>query len=185
MLFRSRIEEAAESDFQAIYEINSYYIEQTDSNWNHRPRPFKRFEANLKGMRLKGRPAMVARLNDSVVGYGTFHEFRSADGYWPCVENSIYVQPDYQKHGIGKMLMQALIAQAQATGCWSIIAVVDAGNQDSIIFHERFGYKECGRFNQIGEKNHRALSVVYLLLDLPDNRNRYLEQPSEEVLKGQ
>lgn len=171
-----RIEEATETDYPAIYEINAYYIEQTDNNWNHRPRPFGRFAANLETIRRKGRPAIVARLNNSVVGYGTLHEFRSADGYWPCVENSIYVHPDHQKKGIGKMLMKALIEQAQATGCWSIIAVADAGNQDSIVFHERFGFKECGRINQIGEKNHRALSVVYLQLDIPENRNRFLEQ---------
>lgn len=176
-----RIEEATEADYSAIYEINAYYIEHTDTNWNHRPRPFERFAANLHALNQKGRPAIVARLNNHVVGYGTLHEFRSADGYWPSVENSIYVHPDHQKKGIGKMLMKALIAQAKATGCWSIIAVADAGNQDSIIFHERFGFKECGRINLIGEKNHRALSVVYLQLDIPENRNRFLEQPNERA----
>jgi len=133
-----------------------------------------------------GRPVLVARLADRVIGYGALHEFRNADGYWPCVENSVYVHPDHQGRGIGKLLMTALIEQARLNGLWAIIAVIDSGNMDSIRFHERFGFYECGRMNHIGEKNHRSLSVVYLQYDLPENRIQYLTQTAEEAasLKG-
>ena len=60
--------------------------------------------------------------------------------------------------------------------------MIDSGNTDSIRFHERFGFYECGRMNHIGEKNHRALSVVYLQYDIPENRIRYLSQPVEEAV---
>ncbi len=170
------IETASEADYPAIYAIYAHYIEKTDNNWNDRPRPFDQVEADLEALKAEGRPAMVARSENIVVGYGMLHAFRSADGYWPCVENSIYVHPDHQKKGIGHFLMNALIQQAEMTGCWSIIAVIDAGNSDSIRFHEKFGFFECGRMNQIGEKNNRALSVVFLQFDIPENRIRYLNR---------
>jgi phosphinothricin acetyltransferase len=176
------VSEAFTADYVAIHQIHSHYIEYTDNNWNHQPKPFEPFKAHLEELRHMGRPVLVARLADHVVGYGALHEFRSADGYWPCVENSVYVHPDHQGHGIGKMLMAALIEQERANGLWAIIAVIDSGNADSIRFHERFGFYECGRMNHIGEKNHRALSVVYLQYDIPENRIRYLCQPAEEAV---
>ena len=176
------VSESSPADYAAIHQIHSYYIEHTDNNWNHQAKPFEPFKAHLEDLRHMGRPVLVAWLNNSVVGYGALHEFRSADGYWPCVENSVYVHPDHQSRGIGKMLMAALIEQARANDLWAIIAVIDAGNTDSIRFHERFGFYECGRMNHIGEKNHRSISVVYLQYDIPENRIRYLSQPVEEAV---
>ena len=167
--------EAEPSDYAAIYAIYAYYIEQTDNNWNHRPKSLDVFKAHFDLIRQMDRPAIVARLTDSVIGYGALHEFRSADGYWPCAENSVYVHPDHQGQGIGRMLMTALLEQARTAGLWAVIAVIDSGNQSSIQFHEQFGFTECGRLSQIGEKNHHALSAVFMQYDIPENRSQFLK----------
>lgn len=173
--------EAEQSDYDAIYAIYSYYVEQTDNNWNHRPKPIGPFKTHFEELRQMGRPVIVAMKNNSVVGYGALHEFRSADGYWPCVENSVYVHPEHQGQRIGRQLMSAVIDQATACGLWAIIAVIDSGNESSIRFHEQSGFTECGRMNQIGEKNHRSLSVVFLQYDIPMNRDRFLSNNPGET----
>ena len=166
--------EAVASDYDAIYDIYVYYIQNSNNNWNHQPKSSGSFKSQIDELCKIGRPTIVARQNNSVVGYGMLHDFRSADGYWPCVENSIYVHPDYQGQRIGGQLMAALISQAKSCQLWAIIAVIDSANESSILFHERYGFIECGRMNQIGEKNHQVLSVVFLQYDIPENRNQYL-----------
>jgi L-amino acid N-acyltransferase YncA len=165
--------EAAITDYDAVFAIYSYYIEHSNNNWRYQPKPFDQFKTDLDEYKLTGRPAFVAKQNNRIVGYGALHDFRSADGYWPCVENSIYVHPNVRGFGIGSLLMNALIDQANSCRLWSIIAAIDSANEGSIRFHERFGFKICGRLNNIGEKGHQALSAVFMQLDIPENRNRF------------
>ena len=48
-------------------------------------------------------------------------------------------------HGLGKLLMPALIDAAQACGMRQMIAVIgDSANQASISLHRRFGFQDAG-----------------------------------------
>ncbi|MFT7249309.1 MAG: L-amino acid N-acyltransferase YncA, partial [Arcticibacterium sp.] len=63
-------------------------------------------------------------------------------------------------------LMQTLIERAKKDGYHSMTAGVDTTNQDSINFHLKFGFKEVGRFPEIGFKNGEWLECVFLQLML-------------------
>lgn len=160
-------------EYEAAYRIYAHYIETTNFNWNHRPRPCTEFQASAARVSAQGRPMLVAVGPDGVLGFAMLHDFRAPDGYWPCVENSIYVQPELRGQGIGHRLMEASLEQARATGVWAIIAVIDARNEQSIQFHTQHHFRSCGLLENIGEKNGIALSAVFMQHDLPENRERY------------
>jgi phosphinothricin acetyltransferase len=82
------------------------------------------------------------------------------------VENTVYVRDDCRGKGYGGMILTKLIEDAKASGLWVITAWIDAGNEGSIRFHEKFGFETVGRMPGIGQKRGKRLGVVIMQLDL-------------------
>src|SRR5690606_25296010 len=98
--------------------------------------------------------------------YGTY---RSRAGYRKTVEHSIYLREEAQGRGAGKLLMKALIEDARARGFHLMVAVIDAKNESSIRFHERFGFQLAGHLPQAGFKHGRWLDQINMVLLLNDD----------------
>ena len=88
-------------------------------------------------------------------------------GYLPTVEHSIHVREDCWGRGIGRRLIDALVARARAEGKHVMVAGIDSENVGSIRFHERCGFFEVARMPELGTKFGRRLDLVLMqrLLD--------------------
>lgn len=163
-----RIRPAVEADVPQINDIVNHFIRETTANWSYEDRPLEEgyewFHAH-QGPRY---PIYVVEQDGAVAAYGCLSPFRPKAGYWPVAENSVYVRPEFNGRGMGKALMQRLIADGRAAGLRVITAWVDADNQNSIVFHERLGFLRTGEMRNIGEKFGRRISVVILDLDLEE-----------------
>ena len=110
-----------------------------------------------------GWPVLVAELDGRVVGYGAYGRFREKAGYDTTVEHSVYVAADTQGTGVGRALMDALIAHARQAGVHLMLGGVDAANQASIDFHHRLGFVDSGVIHEVGRKFDRWLDVAFLV----------------------
>ncbi len=80
-----------------------------------------------------------------------------------CVEDSVYVAPDCQRQGIGRLLLAELIAQCEARGATQMIAVIgDAANAGSIGLHRALSFEPAGQLSGVGWKFERWLDVVLM-----------------------
>ena len=83
--------------------------------------------------------------------------------YGRTVEDSIHVASDARRHGVGRALLEALIAACGKLGCRQMIAVVgDARNLASIRLHESLGFKAVGFLPGAGHKPGGPVDVVLL-----------------------
>jgi len=57
----------------------------------------------------------------------------------------LYVKPDYQKQGIGKMLVSAGAAWGRQKGCKQFASDTETSNEMSIDFHKKIGFNEANR----------------------------------------
>ncbi|MEX1308609.1 MAG: N-acetyltransferase family protein [Eubacteriales bacterium] len=154
------------TDVDAVMDIFNYYIEHTNCNWQREVRP-KAYYEKWFDTHEKTYPAFVLEDEGKVVGFACNSIFRDkVDGYDRVVENTLYILPEYQGKGGGKMLMQAIIAQAREANLWTISAWIDSNNQSSIAFHQAFGFYETGMMKRVGNKGGQRLSVSILQLDL-------------------
>ncbi|GHT15526.1 N-acetyltransferase [Bacteroidia bacterium] len=103
----------------------------------------------------------------TLLGFATYGLFRPHDGYKFTFEHSVYVRTDARRHGIGKALLEALIAEARKRTVHSLIGVIDADNTVSISLHQKLGFNFCGKIPQAGFKFERWLDVVFYQLLLP------------------
>ena len=115
--------------------------------------------------RRAGNPVLVAELEGTVVGFTSYDDFRASKkwpGYRFTVEHTVHVAQRHAGVGIGRALLETLMARAVAHGKHVMIGAVDAANVGSIRFHERLGFVEVGRLPETGFKFDRWLDLVLL-----------------------
>ena len=153
-------------DAQAILDIINYNILHSTALYDYNIRTYEQQKAILDDKLAKNFPVIVAEANGQVVGFGMYSEFRFREAYKFTVEHSVYVANDYHGKGIGNVLLAELIALAKAQKIHTMIAVIDAENQGSVSFHEKFGFKTVGIIKESGYKFNRWLHSVFMQLIL-------------------
>ena len=159
-----RIRAYQTEDTQAILDIINYNILHSTALYDYNIRNYEQQQAILEDKTNKGFPVLVAELNEELVGFGMYSEFRFREAYKFTVEHSVYVSEKHIGKGIGKVLLSELIQLAKAQGLHTMIGVIDSENQGSIEFHEQFGFKTVGIIKESGYKFDRWLDSVFMQL---------------------
>ena len=153
-------------DTQAILEIINYNILNSTALYDYEIRSYEQQLNVLEEKIVKGFPVIVAEIDENLAGFGMFSEFRFRAAYQFTVEHSVYVNKDFHGKGIGKVLLEALILLARKQKRHTMIAVIDSENQNSVKFHEKFGFKTVGIIKESGYKFDRWLDSVFMQLIL-------------------
>lgn len=150
------------SDANAILEIINDAILTSTALYDYKVRTLSSQIAIFEDKLAKGFPIIVATVNEHVVGFGYYSEFRFREAYKFTVEHSVYANKNFIGKGIGKMIMENLIDLAKAQKLHTMIGVIDAENKSSIAFHEKFGFKTVGIIEESGYKFDRWLHSVIM-----------------------
>ena len=75
---------------------------------------------------------------------------------------SVYVAEDRRGRGIGKNLLEAVIAKGREAGLHSVIARIAEGNEGSVRLHRAVGFDEIGLMKEVGRKFGRLLDVLLM-----------------------
>ena len=114
-------------------------------------------------LRAGGYPYLVAELDREIVGYAYAGPYRARAAYRWSVEDTIYVAASSQRRGIGRALLERLIADAEVGGFRQMIAVIgDSANVGSIELHRAAGFRMVGTFDNVGFKFGRWLDSVLM-----------------------
>ncbi len=151
-------------DTQAILDILNYNILHSTSLYDYKIRSYEQQKSILEEKLSKGFPVIVAEYDGELAGFGMYSEFRFREAYQFTAEHSVYVNADFQGKGIGKIILQELIDLARKQKIHTMIAVIDSENQNSVLFHEKFGFETVGIFKECGFKFDRWLNTVFMQL---------------------
>jgi L-amino acid N-acyltransferase YncA len=153
-------------DTQAILDVINYNILNSTALYDYNERTLEQQIAIFDDKLIKDFPIIVATENTKIIGFGYYSEFRFREAYKFTVEHSVYVHKDFHGNGIGKLLLLELISLAKAQKLHTMIGVIDSENQNSITFHEKFGFKTVGIIKESGYKFDRWLDSVFMQLIL-------------------
>ena len=153
-------------DTHAILAIINYNILHSTALYDYNIRTVEQQKLILEDKVSKGFPVIVAESDGMVLGFGMYSEFRFREAYKFTIEHSVYVNEEYHGNGIGKLLLQELIKLAKIQKLHTMVAVIDAENQSSVEFHEKFGFKTVGIIKESGYKFDRWLDSVFMQLIL-------------------
>jgi len=165
----TEIRDATADDLPHVMAIQNALIATTTIEWRDEPYTLEDRRAWLAAHEQSGAPVLVAVVDDEVVGFAAFGDFRDTNrwpGYRFAVEHTVHVREDQWGTGVGRALVEAIVDRARAAGKRVVVAAVDGSNTGSIRFHERVGFAQVGRLPRLGFKHDRWLDLVLLQRDV-------------------
>ena len=96
-------------------------------------------------------PRLVAERGGRVVAWAALSPTSRRPAYAGVVENSIYVDETARGQGIGRELLGALLAQADAAGIWTVQTSIFPENTASVGLHQACGFRVVGTRERIGQ----------------------------------
>jgi phosphinothricin acetyltransferase len=104
----------------------------------------------------------VAVENDRVVGWVALTGYSARGCYAGVADVSVYVDPSAQGRGVGRALLEHLVAGAEAAGIWTLQAGIFPENAVSLALHRGCGFRVVGTRERIGELDGVWRDVVLL-----------------------
>lgn len=160
--------DACQPDLPGILALYNDAVLNSTAIWNETPVDLENRSAWLRERQAAGFPVLVALdAHGTVAGYASYGPWRSIEGFRYTVEHSLYVRPDQQGRGLGRALLQALIARAETAGVHVMVAAIDSANHASIGLHHSLGFVTCGQMPEVGRKFGRWLDLTLMQRILP------------------
>lgn len=156
---------AHEGDLDAIRDLFNALIPTTTIAYREHLADDTEIAAWFAGQQAADFPVLVADAGGPVIGYATYGSFRGGarfPGYRHTAELTIHVDAAYHGRGVGRTLIDALVAAARARGIHVLVAGIDADNTASIEFHRRLGFVETARMPEVGTKFGQWLTLVLM-----------------------
>lgn len=158
------------TDAEAIRSIYNHEVENTTATFDIVPRTLEAQQEWLAA-RSGAFAAIVATSGDGqIAGFASLSPYKERAAYRTTVENSVYVDRQWQGHGIGKLLLNHLLDVAEASGFHAVMARIEAGGTASRALHASCGFELVGIEREVGRKFNRWLSVALMQCLLPRSR---------------
>ena len=146
---------------QAVIDIFNHFVQHSFAAYPDQPVPYEYF-GRFQQM-TQGYPAFVATADSGlVVGFGFLRPIHPASTLRRTAEVTYFILPDYTRRGIGTALLNRLIEEAVPLGIDSLVASISSKNEESIAFHRKNGFRECGRFERAGRKRDQDFDIVWM-----------------------
>jgi phosphinothricin acetyltransferase len=155
------IRKAIKEDVPAIMEIYNEAIVNTTATFDTEPKSLHD-RMDWFANRDENFPIFVAQKGGLIVGYAALNKWSERKAYDVTAEISLYILPDFRHSGIGKQLLEVILAEAQHTELVSILARITEGNEHSIYLHNKNGFKLVGVMKSVGVKFDKLLDVTML-----------------------
>ena len=105
---------------------------------------------------------LVASDGGAVLGWAALVAVSDRCVYEGVVENSVYVAAAAQGRGVGRALLDALVASTEAAGIWTIQTGIFPENEASVRLHEHVGFRVVGRRERLGKLDGVWRDVLFL-----------------------
>jgi phosphinothricin acetyltransferase len=158
------IRPAVPGDAAAIARIYAREVLQGTASFEIEAPDAAEIAARMARVTGAGWPWLVDARDGRVAGYAYASQFRDRAAYRQTCENSVYVDRDFQRQGVGRALLAALSDAARAAGFHEMIAVIGdgSGNAASLALHRAAGFQPAGLLKNVGVKFGRRLDVAYM-----------------------
>ena len=159
----TKIRPSLDSDLPAITSNYGHHVLHGTGTFETTPPTELDMASRRADVLSKGLPYLVIETADGVLGFAYCNWFKPRPAYQFSAEDSIYLAPAAAGKGMGRLLLEELIAQAERAGVRKLIAVIgDSANLGSVSVHKACGFQPVGVLANCGWKFERWLDVVLM-----------------------
>lgn len=107
-------------------------------------------------------PRLIACAGAEVLGWAALSPVSKRAVYAGVAEVSVYVADAARGRGVGRALLEELVADSERRGLWTLQAGIFPENQASVRVHQACGFRLIGRRERIGAMDGRWRDVLLL-----------------------
>lgn len=161
-----RIREATVNDAQNIRDLYAPFVKNSAITFHTVVPSAEEFREQMQHS-INTYPWYVAETKaGDIVGYANAGQHHERQAYRWSVNVSIYLAPDHQGQGIGRLLYDQLFATLRRQGFRMVHAGITLPNEPSQKIHESMGFQYVGTFPAAGFKQGVWKDVGWWVLDL-------------------
>jgi phosphinothricin acetyltransferase len=151
------IDEMTPADWPRVRDIYLEGIATGQATFETEAPPWERWDAGHLA-----RPRLVARDGGGVVGWAALSPVSARPVYAGVAEVSVYVAGTHRGRGVGRLLLERLVAASEAAGVWTLQASIFPENQASVALHRACGFRVVGTRERIARQHGAWRDTVIL-----------------------
>jgi phosphinothricin acetyltransferase len=151
------------ADIPAITRIYAQAVKHGTASFELEPPDEAEMSRRMRALLEGSFPYIAAAIDGTLIGYAYAGPYRPRPAYRFSVEDSIYVDANAQRKGVGRALLERLIEDCERRGFRQMIAVIgDSTQAPSIELHRALGFRMIGNIENVGYKFDRWLDSVLM-----------------------
>jgi phosphinothricin acetyltransferase len=136
------------ADWESVRRVYAEGIATGNATFETEPPAWEAWDAAHRGdCRLVAR----ADGNGEVLGWAALSRVSDRCAYGGVAEVSVYVAAQARGGGLGRRLLEGLVARSEEAGIWTLQAGIFPENASSIAIHERCGFRVVGVRKRLGK----------------------------------
>jgi phosphinothricin acetyltransferase len=96
-------------------------------------------------------PLVVAERDGEVAAWAVAHPYSARAAYSGVADFSIYVARERRGEGVGRVTLEALVAECEARGYWKLLSRIFPQNEASLALCRAVGFREVGVYRRHGK----------------------------------
>jgi L-amino acid N-acyltransferase YncA len=147
---------------EAVIDILNSFIAKSFAAYGEEHLDYDFFDGLLE--ESQGYPSLVVRDNSRrIVGFAFMHA-HDAVALNNQAEITYFIVPDHTRKGLGTSILERFVEQTRKLGLETMLASISSRNLQSVSFHLKNGFQECGRFCNIGIKFGQCYDAIWMQL---------------------
>lgn len=149
-----------------VIDIFNYYIENSFAAYFENKLPYEFFNKFIE--MTKGYPSYVLLNKETkkVIGFCFLKPYSLLPVFKETAEVTYFIEKNETGKGLGKEILNLLESESKKIGIQHLLASISSYNEQSLNFHKKHGFYECGRLHNIGKRKARNFDVVWMEKDI-------------------
>ncbi len=156
------IHPVTDADREAVIAIFNHYINTSFAAYPDKPVSPAFFAVLREGAHTFA----VIEDDGEILGFGMLKPFLPFSTFSRTATVTTFIAPANRHQGYGTILMETMIREAKKRGIVMLLANISSKNTESLVFHKKHGFFECGRMHEVGTKFNELFDVVWMQKDL-------------------
>jgi phosphinothricin acetyltransferase len=105
---------------------------------------------------------LVAESDGAVVGWASLNVFNPRRAYEHVADLSLYVEREWRGRGVGRRLLDALVARARELGYHKLVLAAFPWNEAGMRAYQRAGFRAVGIYREQGRLDGRWVDTIVM-----------------------